>query len=123
MAMMQAKGSLAYTAEGAISEGALVELGTDKDTQVTANANESTNYIGVATHAAADGESVNVELIGGNAVRVRAAGAITAGATLYAKATGEVDDAAGTNKIGTALEAAGADGDLIMALIIPHTPV
>ena len=45
-----------------------------------------------------------------------AAGPVTASAPVYGAASGKIDDAVSGNKIGTALEAAAADGDVIEVL-------
>ena len=45
-----------------------------------------------------------------------AAGAVVAGAVVYAAAAGKIDDAVSARRIGIALEAASADGDIIEVL-------
>ena len=72
-----------------------------------------------ATFAAGDLGQVRLRTANGTAKMV-AAGAITAGATVYAAASGKID-ASGTVFVGTALEAAGADNDVIEVLRGPNT--
>lgn len=117
----ESTGFKGFKAEVAINKGCLVKAGTDID-EVTLNGSEEVNFFGSASSTVEADEHVNVKLanVGGTHL-LRAAGAISAGATVYAAANGEID-AAGTNKIGTALNAAGAQGDLVEVLLINHAP-
>jgi hypothetical protein len=72
-----------------------------------------------ATFASGDLGQVRLRTANGTAKMV-AAGAITAGAPVYAAASGKID-ASGTVFVGTALEAAGADNDVIEVLRGPNT--
>ena len=71
--------------------------------------------IGVATRAGVSGDSVAVALHSKQGtVKVKAAAAIAADAIVYSAADGEVSVSASTAyPLGIALEAAGADGDII----------
>jgi len=69
---------------------------------------------GVASRDVKSGERVGVYPLGG-VHRLTAAGPITAGAAVATAAAGKVS-ASGDNKIGTALSAAAADGDVIDVL-------
>lgn len=75
------------------------------------------DFIGVTEGAAADAAAVAVGLLGARTFKCVAAGAITAGADIYGAADGKVDDAVAGLKIGVALEAALADGDVIEVII------
>lgn len=72
-----------------------------------------------ATFASGDLGQVRLRTANGTAKMV-AAGAITAGAPVYAAASGKID-ASGTVLVGTALEAATADNDVIEVLRGPNT--
>jgi hypothetical protein len=72
-----------------------------------------------ATFAAGDLGQVRLRTANGTAKMV-AAGAITAGAPVYAAASGKIASS-GTVFVGTALEAAGADNDVIEVLRGPNT--
>ena len=74
--------------------------------------------LGVTEYSAAAGEDVAVRLLNsGGTVELTAAGAITAGAVVYAAADGEIQalpaTAATYLQIGIAMEAAAADQDII----------
>jgi len=71
-------------------------------------------FVGVAQNDAAAGENVTVRLRGMSGSNiVIAAGAFSAGATLYGAAAGKVDDTAAGQAIGTALTAATGDAEQI----------
>lgn len=72
-----------------------------------------------ATFASGDLGQVRLRTANGTAKMV-AAGAITAGAPVYAAASGKIASS-GTVFVGTALEAAGADNDVIEVLRGPNT--
>lgn len=87
---------------------------------VAADADES-KHIGVTTTDAASGDAVTVKLhnaAGTNEVIV--AGAVAVGALLYPSASGKVNDVQNTNKLPLyrALQAGGADGDIVEAVTI-----
>lgn len=83
-------------------------------------ADSSENAIGVTTRKVADETPVAVAMFG-PVVSFEASAAVTAGAVVYLKDDGKVDDAdAGSDeKLGVALEAATASGDIISVVIIP----
>lgn len=71
--------------------------------------------IGYAQRSVVSGEECPVRLNSAPTHQAIAASAVTAGAGLFAAASGKVDDT-GTNAAGTALTAASADGDLIVII-------
>lgn len=74
--------------------------------------------IGVVPVDAASGDSVAVSLLHGGAVlKVIAAGAITAGSTIYTANDGKVSDSVSGDPIGQAFTASGANGDAL--LLVP----
>lgn len=102
-----------FTATSAVTRFRRVKLTTSSGTAVEhAGAGEA--YIGVSQDDVAIGLQVPVRLTGrGKTTKVTAAGAFSAGATLYGAAAGKVDDTVSGSAIGTALEAATADGDVV----------
>lgn len=79
------------------------------------------NGIGVVQEAAASGDQVTVKLEQNSpgTMKMVAAGAVTALATVYGTADGKIDDGAGQGPaVGIALEAATADADIIEVLPI-----
>jgi hypothetical protein len=75
--------------------------------------------IGVCRTAASSGDKVAVDALG--VVAVEAGAAVSAGDTLKADSSGRgITWATSGAKIGIALEAAGAAGDLISVLLIPN---
>lgn len=80
-------------------------------------ADDEEGAIGVTEYAVSNGVSVAVRLINaGGTFEVTAAGAISAGAAVYAAADGKVE-AAGTAAKGFAIEASTANGDQIEAIL------
>lgn len=71
--------------------------------------------------AAADPTAVRLRTAQGTRKMV-AASAITAGSYVYGAASGKVNDVANGNLEGIALDAAGADGDVIEVLPLPPVP-
>lgn len=104
----------AFTAGAAIAKHLRVKLSAGK----LAAAGVADQSIGTLEQASfADGDVVGVRLrTAQGTVKMVAAGAITAGAPVYAAAGGKVDDAVTPFPEGIALEAAGADGDIIEVL-------
>lgn len=104
-----------FTASGAIAERTLVKLASDNT--VAAAATHSTDKpIGVALSNAADGDNVTVKLLNGDGtVLVVANGAVVIGTTLFGCDSGKVNDTdpGSAVKVGIALNAAAADGDII----------
>lgn len=113
-----------YTAEGAVTQFAVLVEGTaDKQATLPGGANVG-NIIGIALHAAADGEEVEVAEAG-SYCRAIANAAISRGAMLaIAGTSGNVLTAApgaGTNTflVGQAKSAAAASGDHVFIHINP----
>jgi hypothetical protein len=108
-----------FVAGGTITAGAIVMFGADDDTVVVGTA-ATDLLIGVALHAAASGERVDVQMSGIGEVKtggvIARGGAVTSGAA----GVGVALSAAATIKssIGTAL-ATSASGDVIPVLIGP----
>jgi len=71
-----------------------------------------------ATFASGDAGNVRLRSAQGTCKMV-AAGAIAQGAVVYSAASGKINDVVGKYKLGTALEAATADGDVIEVLRMP----
>lgn len=95
-------------ADGNITAGQVVYISGSMKVKATTAATSA--VLGVAMFDAKDGEPVAVECEG--LFKLTAASAITAGAQVAAAAGGKVAAAAsGANKIGIALNTAGADGD------------
>jgi hypothetical protein len=96
--------------------GAFPRVKLSSGTIVYADSEEAA--IGVTQAAIASGAEGAVKLIAGGVgtYKVKAAGAITANASVYAADDGEIDGA-GTTVMGTALEAATADGDIIECML------
>jgi len=104
---------------GGVTEGALVKLSSGA---VVLNTAASTDDpIGVAMDKKSAGDVVAVSFLkSGGSLEMVAAGAISAGAVVYASADGKVQAlpaaAATYRQVGIALEAATADGDVIEVL-------
>lgn len=95
-------------ADGNITAGQVVYISGSMKVKATTAATSA--VLGVAMFDAKSGEPVAVECEG--LFKLTAASAITAGAQVAAAAGGKVAAAAGgANKIGIALNTAGADGD------------
>lgn len=103
----------AFTAGAAIAKNILVKLASGK----LAVAGLAEQPIGVTQHETfADGDVVSVELLSrAGTLKCTAAAAVTQGAVVYGRAAGKVDDVSTSSavKIGVALEAATAAGDII----------
>lgn len=112
-------GVVTFTATVAIAQYQRVKLAavqatTPADVDV-AGAGEQ--HIGHADRPAEAGELVPVRLRNANGTRLAIAdGAVAAGAALYGAAAGEVGDTVSGTTIGLALQAAGAQGDVISIL-------
>jgi hypothetical protein len=103
----------------AVSAKRLVKLSSGEVVHNTATATD--DPIGISQYAGADGDAIGVRLINdAGTFECTAAGAITADADVYAAADGKVQAlpaaAATYRRIGKALEAATADGDIIEIL-------
>ena len=110
-----------FEADGAIPQFARVKL--DSDGKITV-AGLTDKEIGTATREAfAAGDLVTVKLRSGAGThKMIAIEALAAGATVYTEANGKVQDTAAATafQVGTALEAATADGDIIEVLYNAH---
>lgn len=106
----------AFVAGGAIGANILVKLSAG----VLAVAGASEVPIGVTEQAAfAAGDVISVRLLNScGTIEMTAGAAITAGATVFGIANGKIDDADPSSgvKVGVALEAATANGDIIEVL-------
>lgn len=112
--------SKAFTAAGTIKQYARVTLGSGG---TITEAGLAVKDIGTAMQPAVTGDTVSVRLRTAMGThKMIAVEAIAAGATLYTEAAGKVQDTAETTafQIGTALEAATADGDIIEVLYNAH---
>jgi hypothetical protein len=117
--------TLTYVAEGAITDGMVVILGTSEN-QCKAPAAANDPPLGVAMHAAADGEQVSVALMG--AVPVIASAAIAVNALVaISTTTGRVatitigSTTADDRLVGKALSVAAASGDTLSVLLSPSS--
>ncbi len=108
-----------FTATEALAAFRRVKLTSGSGTAVEyADQSDSSSYLGITLNDAAIGEQVAVELKGvQQTFQVVAADSFSVGAVLYAANDGKVSDSSSGNAIGTALEAATADGDIIEATI------
>jgi len=119
--MSETQSPLTIQTSAAVVAHALVKTASAKVLTNTAASTDMT--IGVAQFAAANGDYASVKLLSDSGtIEMIAAGVISAGADVYAAAAGKVQaipTAGGKyRKIGIALEAAGADGDIIT--VLPH---
>lgn len=102
--------AIRFTASADVEGGQAVEITGDREVGPAGAA--STKYIGVAAFSAKDGSEVTV-ILPGCIQRMKAAGAITAGARVQCGAAGTV--AAGTTApIGKALTAATDADDIVL---------
>lgn len=115
---MEFEGARTYLAGGTVYAHRLVKTPTGA---VHNTATATDDPIGIAQNDAVSGGQVAVKHLGdGGTLEMVAAGAITAGVVVYAAADGKVQALPGVNgtyrKIGIAIEAADADGDIIEVL-------
>lgn len=108
-----------FTAGGAVAK--YLRVKTPSALAAAGAADVELGTIENAALAANDVVSVRLRSAEGTCKMV-AAGAITAGASVYGAAGGKIDDVANGNYIGTALEAASADGDVIEVLRGSYRP-
>lgn len=113
------EGIRTFITGAAVSAKRLLKLSSGEVVHNTVTATD--DPIGVSQYAAADGDALAVRFINDDGTfEITAAGAITAGAEVYAADDGKVQAlpaaAATYRKIGIALEAATADGDIIEIL-------
>jgi hypothetical protein len=115
MSQFNESGLKAFPAAGAITKFSRVTLNSSGQVATSAAAEDD---IGIAeTAAAAAGELVTVRLAtqSGTCMAI-ASGVIAAGAKVYGAATGQIGTTNTNARVGIALEAAGAAGDLIEVL-------
>jgi len=113
---MYNEGIKTFTAGAALEAKRRVKIksGTTTTPPEVEYAGAGEQHIGVTDYAVASGELVAVKLrTAPGTQEITAAGAFALGATLYGAANGKVDDASSGTAIGKALEAAGADGDIV----------
>lgn len=111
----------AFTCDEAIAIYLRVKLDSDGKVTVAGLADKEIGTAMNATFAA--GEIVNVKLRSGAGThKMIAIEALSAGATVYTEANGKIQDTAASTsfQVGTALEAATADGDVIEVLYNAH---
>ena len=105
-----------FAVSAAFAQFALVKL-TSTAGQVALNTGSDTPVGSTCEQTFAAGDMTAVRLVNAQGThKVIGAAAFAAGATLYAAAGGKVDDS-GTVVVGQALEACGADGDIVEAVL------
>ena len=110
----------AFTAAGTIKQYARVTLGSGG---TITEAGLAVKEIGTAMEPAVSGDVISVRLRTANGThKMIAIEALAIGAVLYTETDGKVQDTAATTafQIGTALEAATADGDIIEVMYNAH---
>jgi hypothetical protein len=112
---MQVASPKTFTTGAAVSNKRVVKLSGANVVHATATSTDIP--IGVAQYAAASGAVVAVKLFGAESLEMTAAGAISAGASVFLADDGKVQAlpaaSATYKRIGVAAEAATADGDII----------
>jgi len=112
--MVVRPGELTFTANAALAPYLRVELSSGKLIAAGALSNELGTL--VKRVLAADDPAAVVPRNMAGTVKMVAAGAFSQYATVYGAAGGKIDDTVNANEIGTALEAATADGDVVEVL-------
>ena len=113
----------AYTNPGPFTLTAGEDLAADRMVKLSSGtavyADAGNEPVGITEHACADGEAVSIRPINASGVaRVTAADTFAVDAALYTANDGKVTDSAGSGRrIGSALQAATAAGDVVAALI------
>lgn len=107
---------ISIEAGATVTKGRMVKLSSGKVIHTTAIAD---NAIGVATESVSSGDQCPVQLFGKAKVTASAAVTIDDPLMCTASGAGKVSTAAGATAVvvGVALQAAGADGDVIEALL------
>ena len=113
------KSPKSFTATEALAAFRRVKLTSASGVAVEyADQTDSSGFIGVTNAPALITAQIGIDLKGASETfKVTAADPFAAGATLYAADDGKVSDTANGETIGTALEAATADGDIVEAFL------
>ena len=122
MSQRNDSGFKTFTASAAIPLYSRVELHTDGKIRLAGLAVKEIGTLQTAA-AFADGDEVSVKLrSSGGTHKMRVKEAVAVGAALYTEADGEVQDTAAATAflLGTALEAAAAENDVIEVLYNNH---
>lgn len=111
---------IAMKANGTVTANRVVALNSTEG-EVAHTGAITDNVFGVALQTVTTGQAVPVETGSGAIVKLTASAAIAVGARLMPGANGKVATAAGATAVdcGTALSAAGADGEIITARLNP----
>lgn len=117
--MSEVKSPITFTTGAAVAAKRLVKLSSSEVIHNTVT--DTDNPIGISEYPAADGDNVLVRLLSeAGSLEMTAAGVISADADVYAGANGKIQSlpsgVGDYKKIGIALEAATADGDIIEIL-------
>ncbi len=115
---------MTFTASEAIAQKLRVSIvaASATDPAGVEIADATTHGVGVNDFVVASGDLCTVNLFNGNgSVEVVALTAFAVGATIYPAAGGKVDDAVSGVPLGTALQAATADGDIIEIIPVVNT--
>ena len=110
-----------FTADEAIAQHLRVKLDSDGRVTVAGLADKEVGTAMTAAYAAGDVITVKLRT-GAGTHKMVAIEALAVGATVYTEANGKVQDTAAATsfQVGTALEAATADGDVIEVLYNAH---
>lgn len=113
-------GTKTFTAGGAIPQYARVKFSAGKVTV----AGLTEVGVGIAQYPAfADGDTISIKLWNSSGTfKMIAIEALSVASTLYTEADGKVQDTAAATSVpfALALEAAGADGDIIECVLLPY---
>lgn len=114
MSQQNDSGFKTFTTSAAVGKYRRVVVAADGTVSEALVGASSVDFQGVAQDNAASGGQVTVKLRSApGTFMIEAAGAVTAGAVIYAASTGRIDDAASGAAIGKALAAASGAGGII----------
>jgi len=122
--MSTSTGPKTFTASEAIAKKLRVSIvaASTTDPPEVEIADATTHGIGTNEVVVAINKLCAIDLFSsGKSSEVVAAGAFAVGATLYPAAGGKVDDAVSGNPLGTAIEAATADEDIVEMIPVVNT--